>query len=210
MKVKLNKELSSLVEYQNNPGIYYLHATFVPAELNPLQTMAMGTDAQYIMNIYPNRNSDGTINEAQAKWLKESFENSSLFNETFFVERFKVSVEPFVMRRSSDSQYGKKGEIIMDGSQPKLYDYVRITTFSKVVDGKEISALDDTTLRNRALSVKNFRIKNGDWIDASEYAAGMPPKKDEEPSDDGVLEPSPEDKTAALEAELSRLKAMRK
>lgn len=210
MKVKLNKELSSLVEYQNNPGIYYLHGVFTPYELNPLQIMGMGTDAQYIMNVYPNRNSGGTINEIQAKWLKETFENGSLFNETFFVERFKIAVEPFVMRRSSDSQYGRKGEIIMDGAQPKLYDYVRITTFSKVVDGKEVSVLDDTTLRNRALSVKNFRIKNGDWIDATEYAANMPAKRDEEPSDENAPEPLTEDKTAALEAELARLKAARK
>ena len=210
MKVKLSKELTTLVEYQNYSGIYYLHGVFTPVELSPLQIMAMGADAQYVMNIYPNRNNDGSINDVQAKWLEESFKNGSLFNETFYVERFKVAVEPFIMRRSSDSQYGKKGEIIMDGSRPKLYDYVRITTFSKVVDGKEVSVLDDTTLRNRALSVKNFRIKNGDWVDATEYAANMPVKQEEEPSDENVPEQSAEDKTAALEAELARLKAARK
>lgn len=210
MEVKLNKELTKLVEYQNNPGVFYLHGVFVPSNLNPLQVMGMGNDAQYVMNIYPNRDNDGNVNEAQAKWLKESFENGSLFNETFTVDRFKVMVEPFVMRRSSDSQYGKKGDIIMDGSQPKLYDYVRITTFSKTIDGKEVSVLDDATLRNRALGVKNFRIKNGDWIDASEYAAGMPQQKEEEPDDVNVPEQIVGDKTAALEAELARLKAERK
>lgn len=208
MKVKLSKELTALVEYQNNPGIFYLHATFAPINLNPLQVMGMGSDSQYVMNIYPNRNNDGSINETQAKWLKESFENGSLFNESFFVERFKIPVEPFVMRRSSDSQYGKKGDVIMDGSNPKLYDYVRITTFSKFIDNKEVSVLDEATLRNRALSVKNFRIKNGDWIDASEYAANSF-RKEEEPSDENIPE-QVDDKTAALEAELARLKAARK
>ena len=224
MKCKLNHELSKLTPFANDAQHKYLRAVFVPVEMNMLESLSLGTQAQFTINIYPGRDADGNIIEDQHKQLVEGFENGAFDNPIYYVDRINVEVEPFVMKRSRDSQFGEKGKIIMDGTSPRIYHSVAITCFHKIVDGKEVPAIDENTLKSRALAVKAFRIKNKDWINLSDYApsAPNPESHDETPTDEGYDEAQDkskeqdakaketEEKRKQLEAELAALGAPEK
>lgn len=191
MKCKLDQNLSELKAFANDEEHCYLRAVFVPEKMNLLQSLSLGNQAQYTINIYPDRDADGNINESKMDALINGFKNGDFAKETYYVDRVAVEVEPFVMKRSRDSQFGKKGEIIMDGSNVRVYNTIAITCFHEMKDGKEVPLLDENTLKSRALSVKNFRIKNGDWIDLTKYIAETenPEAQEEEtPSDEGYDE----------------------
>lgn len=191
MKCKLDLNLSELRAFATDEEHCYLRAVFVPDEMSLLETLSLGNQAQYTLNIYPGRDNDGNIDEAQMDALVAAFKNGDLANKTYHVDRVPVEVEPFVMRRSRDSQFGKKGEFIMDGNNVRVYKTIAITCFHKLVDGKEIPAIDESTLKTRALAIKNFRIKNGDWMNLTKYMAeseNPEQQQDETPTDDGYDE----------------------
>ena len=142
----------------------------------------MGNAAQFQINIYPGRNADGSVNEEQMNALIELFKSGDLEKDEYLVGRVKVPVEPFLMKRSRNSQFGEKGDIIMDGIKPRVYDYINITTFMEMKNDEEVSVIDENSLKSRAISIKNFRTKNGDWIDYTEYMAKTG-QKEEEPTD---------------------------
>jgi len=187
MECKLSKEQGAkLVEYISKPGHYYLHGVFVPVGMSLLESISLGTNAQYILNIFPQ-------NDEEEAAITNAFNNGDMFKITYQVDRFKIKVEPFLMRRSRDSQFGKKGEIIMDGIKPRIYDYINITSWVLVdqvtkkpildKDGQVQPKLSENALKARALSIKNFRIKNGDYEDYATYLAKNGAIADEEPSD---------------------------
>lgn len=191
MKCKLDQNLSELKPFANDDEHCYLRAVFVPEKMNLLQSLSLGNQAQYTLNIYPDRDADGNIVESKMDALINGFKNGDFAKETYYVDRVAVEVEPFVMKRSRDSQFGKKGEIIMDGNNVRIYNTIAITCFHEMKDGKEVPLLSADTLKTRALSVKNFRIKNGDWIDLTKYIAeseNPEAKQEEEPSDEGYDE----------------------
>lgn len=191
MKCKLDLNLSELKAFATDEEHCYLRAVFVPEEISLLETLSLGNQAQYTLNIYPKRDNDGNIDEAQMDALVAAFKNGDLAKNTYYVDRVPVEVEPFVMRRSRDSQFGKKGDFIMDGNNVRVYNTIAITCFHKLVDGKEIPAIDENALKTRALAIKNFRIKNGDWMDLTKYMAeseNPEQQQDETPTDDGYDE----------------------
>lgn len=213
MKCKLDHELSKLKEFANDKEHQYLRAVFVPERMNLLQSLSLGNQAQYVINIYPGRDADGNIIEEQQKALIEGFNAGVFDKETYYVDRVAVEVEPFVMKRSRDSQFGKKGEIIMDGGNARVYNTVAITCFHKLIDNKEIPAIDENALKSRALAVKAFRIKNGDWLDLTKYIPNVEniEYKEETPTDEGFDEAQQKEESEAdrkrkqLEAELAAL-----
>lgn len=186
MKCKLNMDLSELRAFANDEDHCYLRAVFVPTEIGLLQSLSLGNQAQFTLNIYPGRDADGNVNEKEMEAIQTSFHSGELEKQTYYVDRVAVEVEPFVMKRSRDSQYGKKGDIIMDGNNARVYKTIAITCFHKLVDGKEQPLLDENALKTRANTIKNFRIKNGDWIDLTKYIAESenPEEHEEEPTDD--------------------------
>lgn len=191
MKCKLDLNLSELKAFATDEEHCYLRAVFVPDEMSLLETLSLGNQAQYTLNIYPGRDNDGNIDEAQMDALVAAFKSGDLAKKTYYVDRVPVEVEPFVMRRSRDSQFGKKGDFIMDGNNVRVYNTIAITCFHKLVDGKEIPAIDESALKTRALAIKNFRIKNGDWMDLTKYIAeseNTEAQQDETPTDEGFDE----------------------
>lgn len=191
MKCKLDQDLSKLKEFATDSEHCYLRAVFVPVKMNLLETLSLGNQAQFTLNIYPRRDNDGNIDEAQMDALIDAFKNGDLAKETYYVDRVPVEVEPFVMKRSRDSQFGKKGEIIMDGNNARVYNTIAITCFHQLVDGKEVPMIDENALKTRALAIKNFRIKNDDWMDLTKYMAeseNPEQQQDETPTDEGYDE----------------------
>lgn len=191
MKCKLDLNLSELRAFATDEEHCYLRAVFVPDEMSLLETLSLGNQAQYTLNIYPRRDNDGNIDEAQMDALVAAFKNGDLAKQTYYVDRVPVEVEPFVMRRSRDSQFGKKGDFIMDGNNVRVYNTIAITCFHKLVDGKEIPAIDESALKTRALAIKNFRIKQNDWMDLTKYMAeseNPEQQQDETPTDEGYDE----------------------
>lgn len=190
MKCKLNMDLSELRAFANDEDHCYLRAVFVPVEIGLLQSLSLGNRAQFTLNIYPGRDADGNVNEKEMEAIQEAFHSGELEKQTYYVARVTVEVEPFVMKRPRDSQYGKKGDIIMDGNNARVYKTVDVTCFHELVDGKEQPLLDENVLKTRANAVRNFRIKNGDWIDLTKYIAESenPETQEEEPTDEGYDE----------------------
>lgn len=191
MKCKLDQDLSKLKEFATDSEHCYLRAVFVPVNMNLLETLSLGNQAQYTLNIYPERDNDGNIDEAQMDALINAFKSGDLTKKEYYVDRVPVEVEPFVMKRSRDSQFGKKGTFIMDGNNVRVYNTIAITCFHKLVDGKEVPMVDENALKTRALAIKNFRIKNGDWMDLTKYMAeseNPEQQQDETPTDEGYDE----------------------
>lgn len=220
MKCKLSKELSEMVPFVNDTDHKYLRAVFVPTGMSMIESLSLGTNAQYRMNIYPGRDNEGKINEEQYKALVSLFESGDMFKDEYNVDRIKVPVEPFLMKRSRDSQFGKKGEIIMDGVKPRVYDYINIVTFMK---DDNTPAIDENQLKTRALAIKNFRVKNNDYVDYAVYLSQNGKIADEEPNDSTTVEEDAkmqaeamtkakeaEEKRKQLEAELAALNAPEK
>lgn len=217
MEVKLVKEMSSLEDFKNEKfkGHKYLRAVFTSTQSNALRTMALGNSAYMTLNIMPIRNN--AVDENWEKMLINAFNDGTLENTKQYVDRFPITVEPFLMKYSSDNANGKKGEIIKDGLVPRVYDYVNIVAFcainsngEEVIDenGKPIPA-DARACSSRALSVKRYRIKNGDWIDYAEWQKQSNASQTE-PTDDIPAEPDEENDVEAerkrLEEQLAALK----
>lgn len=217
MEVKLVKEMSSLEDFKNEKfkGHKYLRAVFTSTQSNALRTMALGNSAYMTLNIMPIRNN--AVDENWEKMLINAFNDGTLENTKQYVDRFPITVEPFLMKYSSDNANGKKGEIIKDGLVPRVYDYVNIVAFcainsngEEVIDenGKPVPA-DARACSSRALSVKRYRIKNGDWIDYAEWQKHSNASQTE-PTDDIPAEPDEENDVEAerkrLEEQLAALK----
>lgn len=217
MEVKLVKEMSSLEDFKNEKfkGHKYLRAVFTSTQSNALRTMALGNSAYMTLNIMPIRNN--AVDENWEKMLINAFNDGTLENTKQYVDRFPITVEPFLMKYSSDNANGKKGEIIKDGLVPRVYDYVNIVAFcainsngEEVIDenGKPMPA-DARACSSRALSVKRYRIKNGDWIDYAEWQKQSNASQIE-PTDDIPAEPDEENDVEAerkrLEEQLAALK----
>ena len=211
MKVKFIKDMSSLEDFKSEKfkGHKYLRATFVAASSNTLRTMALGNNAYMVLNIMPIRNN--AVDENWEKMLINAFSDGTLERTDQYVDRFPITVEPFLMKYSSDNANGKKGEIIKDGLVPRVYDYINIVAFCAINDkgeeivdanGKPVPA-DARACASRALSVKRYRIKNGDWIDYAEWQK-QSNSTNLEPSDDNIPA-EPDAKQDDVETERKRL-----
>lgn len=217
MEVKLVKEMSSLEDFKNEKfkGHKYLRAVFTSTQSNALRTMALGNSAYMTLNIMPIRNN--AVDENWEKMLINAFNDGTLENTKQYVDRFPITVEPFLMKYSSDNANGKKGEIIKDGLVPRVYDYVNIVAFCAInSNGEEVIDENDKPIpadaracSSRALSVKRYRIKNGDWIDYAEWQKQSNADQTE-PTDDIPAEPDEENDVEAerkrLEEQLAALK----
>ena len=191
MKCKINYELSKMQEFKSDPTKKYLQAVFVPVGMGLLQGLASRNAAQLTMNIFPGRDKDGNIDAEQSKALQEAYDNHT-FDESYYVARVPVTVEPFLMTYTTDTATAKKGEIIKDeGGKVRKYDYVSVTSFMVLdANNQEVPLLSENELRSRANSVRNFRIRQGQWYDLATYNNGGIP----EPTDDDL--PPTEDLTA--------------
>lgn len=181
MKCKINYELSKMQEFKSDPTKKYLQAVFVPVGMGLLQGLASRNAAQLTMNIFPGRDKDGNIDAEQSKALQEAYDKHT-FDEFYYVARVPVTVEPFLMTYTTDTATAKKGEIIKDGDKVRIYDYVSITSFMVLdANNQEVPLLSENELRSRANSVRNFRIRQGQWYDAATYGTTIEPTDDDLP-----------------------------
>lgn len=209
MKCKINYELSKMQEFKSDPTKKYLQAVFVPVGMGLLQGLASRNAAQLTMNIFPGRDRDGNIDAEQSKALQEAFDKHA-FDEFYYVARVPVTVEPFLMTYTTDTATAKKGEIIKDGDKVRIYDYISVTSFMVLdANNQEVPLLSENELRSRANSVRNFRIRNGQWYDAATYGTTIEPTDDGLPPTEDLSHTKPEN-DAEYQAYLAQKRAAAK
>lgn len=184
MKCNISKR-SELVEFANDSEHRYIRGVFtlcVDAKkgLTRLAQLTMRDKGEYVVNIYPARNADGSIDDSSQAELDAIFEDlqqGKLDKEIFLVGKHRVNVPPFVM-------FDNEGNVRLQGNQPRIWDYINITTFNKVEDDVEVSVCEEGELQSRANAIRKYRIEQQDWMDAEDYFGDS--AEVIEPDDEGI------------------------
>lgn len=166
MLCKIDYERSTIKAFSNDATKFYLDLVFVPKTLNLLAQTELGSQAEYKLQFFPQRDrTTNVINEVHMKQLIDAFKARS-FGDVM-VERFEIAIKPCYFTYSTDvPQAGiTKGSVIIDQTtgQPKIYSSVSITSLSKIVDGKEVPIVTQSVLEGRANRLREQRIKDGTW-----------------------------------------------
>lgn len=162
---KIDYERSSVQEYKNtnDAGHKYLHLTMVPTDMGLIQQAFMGNMSEYVINIFPKRKSDMTIDEDFEKTLIDAFNNKQLTNT--MIDRVEVEIPDTWMTYSSGE---RQGQVITDPSTGmyRVYKSVQmICVMKKKVDesGWEPS-IPLNRLKQQALRMREQRINSGLWF----------------------------------------------
>ena len=166
MLCKIDYQRSSIKPFANDPSKFYLDLMFVPKVLNLLAQTELGTNAEYRLQFFPQRDrSTNQVNEVHMNQLLAAFKSQSFGD--IMVERFEIPIKPCYFTYTMDvpSAGITKGSVILDATtgQPKIYSSVQITSLSKMVDGKEIPLVAMSVLESRANRLREQRIKEGAW-----------------------------------------------
>ena len=166
MLCRVDYQRSAIKPFSNDPTKYYLDLVFVPKVLNLLVQTELGTNAEYRLQFFPQRDrTTNQINETHMNQLIAAFKAQS-FGDTL-VERFEIPIKPCYFTYTLDvpSAGITKGSIILDTTtgQPKVYSSVQITSLSKMVDGKEVPLVAMSVLESRANRLRVLRIEEGAW-----------------------------------------------
>lgn len=165
---KIDYERSSVQEYKNtnDAGHKYLHLTMVPTDMGLIQQAFMGNMSEYVINIFPKRKSDMTIDEDFEKALIDAFNNKQLQNT--MVDRVEVEIPDTWMTYSNGE---RRGQIITDQAtgQRRVYKSVQlICVMKKKADesGWEPS-IPLNRLKQQALRMREQRINSDLWFNAT-------------------------------------------
>lgn len=165
---KIDYERSSVQEYKNtnDAGHKYLHLTMVPTDMGLIQQAFMGNMSEYVINIFPKRKSDMTIDEDFEKALIDAFNNKQLMNT--MIDRVEIEIPDTWMTYSSGE---RQGQIITDQAtgQYRVYKSVQlICVMKKKTDesGWEPS-IPLNRLKQQALRMREQRINSGLWFNAT-------------------------------------------
>ena len=195
MKVKVDYDRSEIVEFQSDTdkGHNYLRLIFVPEKMSLLERAAKGRSSEYQMNFYPQRDSDGTINQEFEDAIIEAFNNKEIDKEPVYVDRVSVEIAPVVMTYQTDSRKGSysKGDVIMEGNNARIYTSIQLTCLMKIVKGEEVPIMSENELKTRANAIRAYRIAEGQWYDAEEYLANTNDETEEEEQPD-IINDEPE------------------
>ena len=165
---KVDYERSEVREYTNekDAGHKYLHLVMIPTDLNLIQQAFMGSMSEYVINIFPKRNSDMTIDEEFENALIDAFNNKQLQNT--MVERIEVEIPPTFMSYTTGE---RKGEWIIDSTgNPRVYTSVQMMCVMKKStngDGYE-PTIPINRLQQQANRMRDQRILSGTWASAIE------------------------------------------
>lgn len=197
MKVKVDYDRSEIVEFQSDAdkGHNYLRLIFVPEKMSLLERAAKGRSSEYSMNFYPQRDNDGAINQEFEDAIIEAFNNKEIDKEPVYVDRVSVEIAPVVMTYQTDSRRGNysKGDVIMEGSNARIYTSIQLTCLMKIVKGEEVPIMSENELKTRANAIRAYRIDEGQWYDAEEYLANANDETEEEETPD-IIDDEPEPK----------------
>ena len=162
---KIDYNRSSVQEYKNtnDVGHKYLHLTMVPTDMGLIQEAFMGNMSEYVINIFPKRKSNMTIDEDFEKALIDAFNNKQLQNT--MVDRVEIEIPDTWMTYSSGE---RKGQIITDQTtgEPLVYKSVQmICVMKKKADesGWEPS-IPLNRLKKQALRMREQRIYSQTWF----------------------------------------------
>lgn len=184
MKVKVDYDRSEIVEFQSDAdkGHNYLRLIFVPEKMSLLEKAAKGRSSEYQMNVYPQRDSEGAINQEFEDAIIDAFNNKEIDKEPVYVDRVSVEIAPVVMTYQTDSRRGNysKGDVIMEGNNARIYTSIQLTCLMKIVKGEEVPIMSENELKTRANAIRAYRIAEGQWYDAEEYLANANDETEEE------------------------------
>lgn len=166
MLCKIDYQRSSIKAFSNDPSKFYLDLVFVPKVLNLLAQTELGTNAEYRLQFFPQRDrATNQVNEVHMNQLIAAFKAQNFGD--IMVERFEIAIKPCYFTYTMDvpSAGITKGSIVLDATtgQPKVYSSVQITSLSKMVDGKEVPLVAMSVLESRANRLREQRIKEGVW-----------------------------------------------
>lgn len=195
MKVKVDYDRSEIVEFQSDAdkGHNYLRLIFVPEKISLLERAAKGRSSEYQMNFYPQRDSEGAINQEFEDAIIDAFNNKEIDKEPVYVDRVNVEIAPVVMTYQTDSRRGNysKGDVIMEGNNARIYTSIQLTCLMKIVKGEEVPIMSENELKTRANAIRAYRIAEGQWYDAEEYLANANDETEEEEQPD-IINDEPE------------------
>lgn len=195
MKVKVDYDRSEIVEFQSDAdkGHNYLRLIFVPEKMSLLEKAAKGRSSEYQMNFYPQRDSEGAINQKFEDAIIDAFNNKEIDKEPVYVDRVSVEIAPVVMTYQTDSRRGNysKGDVIMEGNNARIYTSIQLTCLMKIVKGEEVPMMSENELKTRANAIRAYRIDEGQWYDAEEYLANTNDETEEEEQPD-IINDEPE------------------
>lgn len=195
MKVKVDYDRSEIVEFQSDAdkGHNYLRLIFVPEKMSLLERAAKGRSSEYQMNFYPQRDSEGAINQEFEDAIIDAFNNKEIDKEPVYVDRVSVEITPVVMTYQTDSRRGNysKGDVIMEGNNARIYTSIQLTCLMKIVKGEEVPIMSENELKTRANAIRAYRIAEGQWYDAEEYLANANDETEEEEQPD-IINDEPE------------------
>lgn len=195
MKVKVDYDRSEIVEFQSDAdkGHNYLRLIFVPEKISLLERAAKGRSSEYQMNFYPQRDSEGAINQKFEDAIIDAFNNKEIDKEPVYVDRVSVEIAPVVMTYQTDSRRGNysKGDVIMEGNNARIYTSIQLTCLMKIVKGEEVPIMSENELKTRANAIRAYRIAEGQWYDAEEYLANANDETEEEEQPD-IINDEPE------------------
>lgn len=195
MKVKVDYDRSEIVEFQSDTdkGHNYLRLIFVPEKMSLLERAAKGRSSEYSMNFYPQRDSDGLINQDFEDAIIEAFNNKEIDKDPVYVDRVSVEIAPVVMTYQTDSRRGNysKGDVIMEGNNARIYTSIQLTCLMKIVKGEEVPIMSENELKTRANAIRAYRIDEGQWYDAEEYLANANDETEGEKAPD-IIDDEPE------------------
>lgn len=195
MKVKVDYDRSEIVEFQSDAdkGHNYLRLIFVPEKMSLLERAAKGRSSEYQMNFYPQRDSEGAINQEFEDAIIDAFNNKEIDKEPVYVDRVSVEIAPVVMTYQTDSRRGNysKGDVIMKGNNARIYTSIQLTCLMKIVKDEEVPIMSENELKTRANAIRAYRIAEGQWYDAEEYLANANDETEEEEQPD-IINDEPE------------------
>lgn len=195
MKVKVDYDRSEIVEFQSDAdkGHNYLRLIFVPEKMSLLERAAKGRSSEYQMNFYPQRDSEGAINQEFEDAIIDAFNNKEIDKEPVYVDRVSVEIAPVVMTYQTDSRRENysKGDVIMEGNNARIYTSIQLTCLMKIVKGEEVPIMSENELKTRANAIRAYRIAEGQWYDAEEYLANANDETEEEEQPD-IINDEPE------------------
>ena len=195
MKVKVDYDRSEIVEFQSDAdkGHNYLRLIFVPEKMSLLERAAKGRSSEYQMNFYPQRDSEGAINQEFEDAIIDAFNNKEIDKEPVYVDRVSVEIAPVVMTYQTDSKRGNysKGDVIMEGNNARIYTSIQLTCLMKIVKGEEVPIMSENELKTRANAIRAYRIAEDQWYDAEEYLANANDETEEEEQPD-IINDEPE------------------
>ena len=198
-KCKIDYERSEIREYQNDKdaGHKYLRLTLVPNEMNLLVQSDLGlAGSSMVMLFYPQRTTDGEIDQTFEDALIKAFEEKKLGE--VYADRIRVEIPPTLMTYSSDTKNYNKGDFIMDGEKPRIFTSITMACLTRIKNGEEIPIKSEYELKSRAIAIRNYRIEQGGWFEVSAWQPEETPEEE--------YEPDPSDIDGAIEDEIEQTK----